>query len=329
MRNALQAEQVIWLLSRTIQPPEENPVEAVAAIVRPEHTKNIEAIKAKTEEGTERELALLKEEQGLLDDISEAISKKEVELQKNPSNTQLLNEIDDLKAVEIIQEAKVSESEEDLISIEKAKIEPEAFIAQIDPEYRAPDVANRDKYSEAEIAQFTQQEKALQDKLIKRLNSNIKKLEKGFDPKLEAENKIITGLMERSVNLQQTLNEPVVEDPAVADRIAEELGQDNEFVMNTKPASIDEAKRMLTELHEYENVLTEQVETLSGNDPVDEEAVKAKNNQLKAVRKRIGVVEADLDEMESFTELASNPNDTEAEKELTQLTAAESELQAR
>ncbi|MDH4473286.1 MAG: hypothetical protein QE487_11820 [Fluviicola sp.] len=309
--------------------PQENSVEAIAAIVRPEYTKNRDAIIAKTEEGTERELALLKEEQGLLDAIGNAISKKEVELQKNPSDTKLLSEIDDLKAAEIIQEAKVSESEEELIAIEKAAIEPEQFIAQLDPKYQAPNLANRENYTEEEIAKFTQQEKTLQDKLIKRLNTNIKKLEKGFDPKLAAENKIITGLMERSVNLQQTLNEAVVEDPAVADRIAEELGDDNEFVMNTKPASIDEAKRILTELHEYENALTEQIETLRGNDPVDEEAVKAKNDQLKAVRKRIGVVEVDLDEMESFTEIASNPNASEAQQELTQLTAAESELQGR
>jgi len=309
--------------------PEQNPLELIAMVVRPAHAKNVAAIKAKTEEGTEQELALLAEEQGLLDAIADAISQKEVELQKNPSNTQLLNDIDELKAVQIIQESKVSETEEELIAIEKAKIEPDEFIAQLDPKYHAPDVANRDKYSEEEIAKFTQQEKALQDKLIKRLNTNIKKLQKGFDPKLAAENKTITGLMERSVNLQQTLNDPVVEDPAVAGRIAEELGEDNEFVMNQKPASIDEAKRMLTELHEYENSLTEQIEALNGNDPVDEEAVKAKNEQLKSVRKRIGVVEVDLDEMESFTELANNPNASEAEKELTQLTAAESEIQAR
>jgi hypothetical protein len=47
------------------------------------------------------------------------------------------------------------------------------------------------------------------------------------------------------------------------------------------------------------------------------------------VRKRIGVVEADLDEMESFTELASDPTASEAQQELRQLTAAESELQGR
>jgi epidermal growth factor receptor substrate 15 len=320
-------EELVALENNSI--PETNPLASVAAELRPDYAKNIAAIDAKMEDGTAKELALLKEEQGLLDAIDKAISQKEVELQKNPSNTQLLNEIDDLKAVQIIQEAKVSEDEEELIALEKAKIEPEQLITQIDPKYRAPDAANRDAYSEEEIARFTQQEKELQDKLIKRLNSNIKKLEKGFDPKLAAENKIITGLMERSVNLQQTLNEPVVEDPAVADRIAEELGQDHEFVMLTKPASIDDAKRILTELHEYENVLTEQIETLKGTDPVDEEAVKAKSDQLKSVRKRIGVVEADLDEMESFTELASNPNDSEAQKELTQLTAAESEIQGR
>jgi epidermal growth factor receptor substrate 15 len=309
--------------------PEENPVTTVIAAVRPEHAEKIAAIEAKLEDGTEKELALLKEEQTLMDAIEQAISQKEVELQKNPSNTQLLNEIDQLKAAQIIQEAKVGEREEDLVALEKAKIEPDQFIAQIDPKYKAPDLANRENYTEEEIAKFTQQEKELQDKLIKRLNANVKKLEKEFNPKLATENKIITGLMERSVNLQQTLNEPVVEDPAVADRIAEELGPDNEFVMNTKPASIDEAKRMLTELHEYENVLTEQIESLRGNDPVDEEAVKAKTDQLKLVRKRIGVVEADLDEMESFTELASNPTASEAQQELTQLTAAESELQGR
>ena len=309
--------------------PEDNPLAAVVAEVRPDYQKNIASIETKMEDGTAKELAILEEEQDLLDAINKAISQKEVELQKNPSNTKLLNEIDGLKAAQIIQEAKVEESEEELIAIEKAKIEPEQFIAQIDPKYQAPDVANRDKYTEAEIAKLTEQEKALQDKLIKRLNANIKKLEKGFDPKLAAENKIITGLMERSVNLQQTLNSPVVEDPAIAQRIAEELGPDNEFVMNQKPASIDEAKRMLTELHEYENVLTEQMEELQGTDPVDEEAVKAKNDQLKSVRRRIGVVEADLDEMESFTELAGNPNASEAEKELTQLNAAENELEAR
>src|SRR3989344_578742 len=79
--------------------PEQNPLELIAMVVRPAHAKNVAAIKAKTEEGTEQELALLAEEQGLLDAIADAISQKEVELQKNPSNTQLLNDIDELKAV--------------------------------------------------------------------------------------------------------------------------------------------------------------------------------------------------------------------------------------
>ena len=123
-----------------------------------------------------------------------------------PGNEQLKEQIKTLKEAVELQESLINEREQDLVAIEKAGIDKNAFVKEVMPAYGEPNVANRDTYTEEEIAGFTKQEQQLRDKLVARLRSNEKKLARGFDPKLEAENKVITELMEQSLNREQTLN---------------------------------------------------------------------------------------------------------------------------
>jgi len=307
--------------------PVKSALTVVAESVRPQYEANRKSIEAKTEPGAERETALLKEDKALLAAIGEAIEKKDAQVLKNPENTGLQDQLDELRTAQSVQEAAVSERELDLIASEQAKIVPETLQAKLAPSYRAPDLENPEHYSEQEKNSLVAAEQQLQEALIKRQNANQKQLKKTEDPKLAAENKVIASLIEASAERIQILTVPVVTAPNAIALIENDLGDEADVLLNSDPETVEQAKRIITELKEYEGQLSEQLNVLKSDDPVNDEEIKQKESQLAYIRKRIGIVEADLDAMENYT-IASDPV-INREHELARLSGEERALEER
>lgn len=306
---------------------ERNAMDLVAESVRPEYRANKEAIKASTQPGAERESALLGEDKALLEAIDQAVEKTDAQVLKNPENTGLQDKLEALKVAQTLQEATVSERELDLIALEQAKIDPQVLQAQLAPSYRSFDPENPAGYSEAEQQELIAGEVKLQQALLKRQSSNEKQIRKSGDTRLIAENKVIQSLLDASQELLQQLKEPAVIAPDAIALIRNDLGDESDLLLNSDPATVEQAKRIITELKDYEEKLSGQLKVLQEENPVNEAELAQKKSQLVHVRKRIGTVEADLDAMQNFA-VAEIP-ESSRDRELEQLTTEENALKER
>ena len=307
--------------------PVETAFDVVVKTLRPDYESNKKAIETKTQPGTEREIALLKEEKALLAAINQSIEKTDAQVLKNPENTGLQEKLDELRETQSIQEALVNERESDLVAMEQTKIDSQGLQAKIAPAYREPTLDNPENLSEDEKKSLVSAEEKLQASLEKRQASNNKQLNKTFDPKIAAQNKTIASLLEASESRIQVITVPAVTNSDVMALMENDLGDDAELLLNSDPASIEQAKRIITELKEYESQLTEQLNTLKSEDPSNDEEIRQKESQIAFVRKRTGKVVADLDAMENYTAI-DNPG-TDKTQELARLEGEEAVLKQK
>ena len=314
------AAELTTITDPEIVPETDNTAE-LKAEVRPDYQANLDKIEKSNLPEDQKADARLKEEEALLAAVGNQIVKNEKALTKDPQNTALQEKNEDLKEFQAIQEAKLEEQKADAVAIEKAKINPEVLTQEIQPEFNLPteqDLAAKDDAKQKELAK---QEQELRAALVKQQNQNEKKLKAGFDPKLVAENNVITELMTQSVERENRIGESTTETTA-QEQLAERLTPEQKSGLTEKPVTVAQADEFIEALTSVKEELTSELE----NSDLSDTDRRTKEEQLQIVENRITLLtEAKKDLQATTPELAETDN--AADKRLTELKTEEQRIQ--
>jgi epidermal growth factor receptor substrate 15 len=293
---ALVAARSEELASLAAQPETPDALAEITAELRPEYARNIEKIRSSMPDGPERDLALLEEDRKLLGQIAEAVERTDAQQLKDPADEELNTKLGLLKQAQAVQEESVNERQAALVARAVTTTDRNAVLKAAAPKYRA--VVLSAEPSESELQSALENEEDLRKALQKKIAANDRQLAKKFDIGTAAENKVLGDLAEESAMRSQQLEDPSRISPAAEEAITQDLGEEAAFLMSFDPHTVDDAKRILTALKEYENALEEKSRQLSAEGSGQEAEVA--EEQLRSVRRRIGIVEADLDAMENY-----------------------------
>ena len=315
-------EKELTQIAATDSIPETNNTDQLKSEVRPNYQANLDKIERSNLPEDEKADARLKEEEALLTDVESQIAKNEKALAKDPQNTTLKEKTDDLKEFQAIQEAKVEEQKTDAVAIEKAKINPEVLTQDILPEYQLPteqELATKDEAKQKELAK---QEQELREALVKQQNQNEKKLKTGFDPKLVAENRVITELISQSVERENRIGEGGTTEPTAQNQLAERLTPEQKSGLTEKPATVAQADEFIGVL----STLKEELASELDNPDLTDTERKTKEEQLQIVNDRLEVLAETKKDLQATTpELTTT--DSGADKRLSELKTEEQRIQ--
>ncbi len=298
--------------------------------VRPEYEANLAKIDASDKSEEEKAIARVKEEQALLTSISDEIKATDKLLAKTPNDQSLANKKADLTELQAIQEASIQEKEEDLVSIERAKIEPTDFQKEIAPKFTTPTPGQLETQNAEQQKALATAEQELRETLVKKQQANEKALTKGFDPKLVAENRVISILVERSVERENKIGETTTPEVSPRDLLVQELTPEQNESFTQKPTSKEEIKEYRAILEELQQDVMKQAD--SPNLSAEERSVK--RSQSVVIQQRLNelnAIDRELDNAIASTN--KNPENTtttnETTKELVQLDQRESEIKTQ
>jgi hypothetical protein len=228
--------------------------------VRPEYEANIAKIEASDKSEEEKQLAKIKEEQALLTSISEEIKATEKLLEKTPEDQKLQEKKAELTELQAIEETAIQEKQEELVAIERAKIEPADLQKELAPKFIIPSESALGTQNPETQRELETAEQQLRETLVKKQQANEKALSKGFDPKLVAENRVISVLMERSVERENKIGE-IVPEVSPRDLLVKELTPEQNESFTQKPASREQSQEYRAVLEELQQELMKQADS--------------------------------------------------------------------
>lgn len=266
---------------------------AIAKAIRPAYLPNKDNISSNFPAGVKRNDALVREERAFLADIKRESAKIEAKLLKTPSDKTLLASAAQFRQAMSMQQEIVSDQEAALITALKKAINVKQLLNSLVPGYTVPDMKRERK--EADKKMLADKEIALTTAIEKRILANNRLQEKSFDPQKLAENELLGELKIESENRKLALLNPI--EKLAMDAIMAELGADAKRLMQSKPKTIEEAKEMLITLKRYDDALRAKIVERKGADVYDEKLLNVQIAQQKIVRRRIPVIEFDLEAM--------------------------------
>ncbi len=270
----------------------------------------------------------------LITKIDKEIKATDKELKANPDKQEAKDKRATLEAIKSEKAAEIVERKAELAQLNNSNetyktssvINSTVLAHDIYPEYTDLNFEQQQYWTEQQRKDFILEELKLKDKLVKEKTANDKKLAKGEDSELSAENKVIEELIARSeANIKRI--ESGENNQEVDNAIAEDLKDRNEILMNSSPQTEAEATQILSDLENYARNLLNSIGNLKEDDEANKATILLREKQLETVRKRIGVVEIDLQEMRELN--SSSPAEKLAIEEVQNLKNKEKELTAR
>jgi len=272
--------------------------------IRPEYEANLAKIEVSDKPEEEKQLAKIKEEQALLTSINDEIKATDKLLVKTPEDQKLQDKKAELTELQAIQETALQEKQEELVAIERAKIEPIDLQKEIAPKFTIPaesalGTQNTETQKELETA-----EQQLRATLVKKQQANEKALAKGFDPKLVAENRVISVLMERSVERENRIGE-ITPEVNPRELLVKELTPEQNESLTQKPNSKEQSQEYRAILEELQQDLMKQAD--SPQLSAEERGIK--RSQSVVIQQRLNELNA-IDQ--TFNDVASTNKNPEA-----------------
>lgn len=221
----------------------------------------------------------IKEKQAFSVEIDKALVVVQKEIEKQASNTVLVQEKEQILALKEANDAELAEVKQMQLNQLKTEIEPNQLLVKIDKTYQS-DVQ---KTAPNQVDALIQREQALQTKLSAKISSNEKITAKSDKPELQAESEVLAELLEASKEREAQIQQQKQKRIENIDEPGNQLVETNES---------NEDNRVVTGPETAPKSLTKEVELAELREKRDESAP----SERKAIEKQIQVKQREVNE---------------------------------
>lgn len=271
--------------------------------VLPNYQKNLETITNSKQNETAKQQAFVKEEEAALSAIAKELIKVDKILEKNPEDQQAKAAKNELTQLQLVHEEKLAETKQNQLAAVKKSLTKEQVEQEVLPGYTATSAEEIGAMNATQLSGAKKQNDQLEQAAQKELASVNKQLAKKSTPELEVKKahleEILAQTKENNESIQGRNSALNATANNTVESLENKLGSDYNIVMTEQPTSLSDAQEVQEKLNALEKQLSAAIQEEEAKNPADEQVIGQLKNQLSEVRKRRGVIDVEIENMQS------------------------------